>query len=144
MRVIAWTMHPNPALGFAQVELDELLRESDVVSMHLRQSPQTIGFLGARELGMMKPSAILINTARGPIIDEAALIAALRERRIAGAGLDVFDVEPLPAGHALTALDNVVLTPHNAGVTPEVLEAGLALALENVDGFLNGAPRNVV
>lgn len=144
MRVIAWTMHPNPALGFALVELDELLRESDVVSMHLRQSPQTIGFLGARELGMMKPSAILINTARGPIIDEAALIAALRERRIAGAGLDVFDVEPLPAGHALTSLDNVVLTPHNAGVTPEVLEAGLALALENVDGFLNGVPRNVV
>jgi D-3-phosphoglycerate dehydrogenase len=144
MRVIAWTMHPNPALGFALVELDDLLRESDVVSMHLRQSPQTIGFLGAREFGLMKPSAILINTARGPIIDESALIAALREKRIAGAGLDVFDVEPLPPGHALTALDNVVLTPHNAGVTPEVLEAGLALALANVDAFLTGALQNVV
>lgn len=144
MRVIAWTMHPNPALGFALVELDELLRESDVVSMHLRQSPETIGFLGAREFGLMRPTAFLINTARGPIIDEAALIAALRERRIAGAGLDVFDVEPLPAGHALTALDNVVLTPHNAGVTPEVLEAGLALALENVESFLGGAVKNAV
>ncbi len=144
MRVISWTMHPNPALGFALVGLDELLRESDVVSMHLRQSPQTIGFLGPRELGLMKSTAILINTARGPIIDEAALVSALRERRIAGAGLDVFDVEPLPAGHALTSLDNVVLTPHNAGVTPEVLEAGLALSLDNVERYLSGSVQNAV
>jgi phosphoglycerate dehydrogenase-like enzyme len=85
-----------------------------------------------------------VNTARGPIVDEAALIEALQTRRIAGAGLDVFDVEPLPPGHPLTKLENVVLTPHCAGVTPEVLEAGLALAIENVESFLSGSPRNVV
>ena len=144
MRVIAWTMNPNPALGFELVDLDRLYRESDVVSMHLRLSPETIGFIGSREFELMKRSAILINTARGPIVDEPALIEALRAQRIAGAGLDVFDVEPLPPAHPLTQLDNVVLTPHCAGVTPEVLEAGLALALENVESFLIGAPRHVV
>ena len=144
MNVITWTMHPDPQRGFRHVELDTLLRESDVVSLHLRLSPETTGFLGERELGLMKPSAIFINTARGPIVCEAALIDALKSRRIAGAGLDVFDLEPLPGLHALTQLDNVVLTPHCAGVTPEVLEAGLALALENVRSFLNGTPRNVV
>jgi D-3-phosphoglycerate dehydrogenase len=144
MRVIAWTMHPNPALGFELVDREQLLRESDVISLHLRLSPQTTGFLGAREFERMKPTAILINTARGPIVDETALIQVLRSRRIAGAGLDVFDQEPLPAGHAFGQLDNVVMTPHCAGVTPEVLEAGLALALENVDSFLGGTPRNVV
>jgi D-3-phosphoglycerate dehydrogenase len=144
MRVVAWTMHPNPALGFELVSLEQLYRVSDVVSMHLRQSPETIGFIGRTQFEMMKPTAILVNTARGPIIDEAAMIEALRTRRIAGAGLDVFDVEPLPGGHPLTTLDNVVLTPHCAGITPEVLEAGLALALENISSFLSGNPQNVV
>jgi D-3-phosphoglycerate dehydrogenase len=144
MRVIAWTMHPNPALGFELVQLEDLLRTSDVVSLHLRLSPQTMGFLGRDRLALMKPDAILINTARGPIVDEAALVDALRERRIAGAGLDVFDVEPLPPGHVLTALDNIVLTSHCAGITPEALEAGLALAIENVVNYLNGNPTNVV
>lgn len=144
MRVIAWTMHPNPALGYELAELDTLLRTADVVSLHLRLSGQTSGFLGAREFGLMKPGAVFINTARGPIADEGALIAALREGRIAGAGLDVFDTEPLPAGHPLAALDNVVLTPHCAGVTPEALEAGLQLAVDNVWSFLEGNPKNVV
>ena len=144
MRVVAWTIHPNPALGFELVELDDLLRTSDVVSVHLRLSPQTTGLLGRDRLALMKPGAILINTARGPIVDEPALIAALRERRIAGAGLDVFDAEPLPAGHPLTTLGNVVLTSHCAGITPEALEAGLALAIENVVNYLNGQPTNVV
>lgn len=144
MNVIAWTMHPNPALGFRLVELDELLRESDVVSLHLRLSLETTGFIGSRQLGLMKPTAILINTARGPIVDEAAMIEALRSGRIAGAGLDVFDVEPLPHGHPLTQLDNVVFTPHCAGVVPEVLEAGLALAIANVESFLAGTPRHLV
>jgi D-3-phosphoglycerate dehydrogenase len=126
------------------VELDELLRTSDVVSLHLRLSPQTMGFLGRDRLAQMKPGTILINTARGPLVDEAAVIDALRERRLAGAGIDVFDTEPLPAGHPLTRLDNVVLTSHCAGITPEALEAGLALAIENVVNYLNGTPTNVV
>ncbi len=144
MRVLVWTMHPNPALGFELVERDELFRTSDVVSLHLRLSPDTTGFLGSREFDLMKPSAIFINTARGPIVDEPALVEALRTKRIAGAGLDVFDVEPLPAGHPLTKLDNVILTPHCAGVTPEVLEAGLTLAIENAENFLSGTPQHVV
>jgi len=144
MRVIAWTMNPNPALGFELVELEHLLRTSDVVSLHLRQSDRTLGFLGREQFAMMKPGAIFINTARGPIVDENALIETLIERRIAGAGLDVFDTEPLPQGHPLTQLDNVVLTPHCAGVTPEVLEAGLALSIENLWSFYEGQPRYVV
>jgi D-3-phosphoglycerate dehydrogenase len=144
MRVIAWTMHPNPALGFELVELDDLLRSSDVVSVHLRLSDRTRGFLGRRELALMKPTAILINTARGPIVDEAALLDAVGNRRIAGAGLDVFDVEPLPPGHPITKLDNVVLTPHSAGVTPEVLEAGLQLSVDNIWDFLAGRPQHQV
>jgi phosphoglycerate dehydrogenase-like enzyme len=144
MRVIAWTMHPNPALGFELVPLEQLLRESDVVSLHLRLSNDTRGFLGAPQVDLMKPSAILINTARGAIVDEAVLVSALRNRRIAGAGLDVFETEPLPQAHPLLDLENVVLSPHSAGVTPEALEAGLALAVENVAQFLNGVPQNVV
>ncbi|MGI8991185.1 MAG: 2-hydroxyacid dehydrogenase [Bryobacteraceae bacterium] len=144
MRVIAWTMHPNPARGFELVELDDLLRSSDVVSLHLRLSPQTEEMLGARELGLMKRTAILVNTARGKMVDESALIEALGKNRIAGAGLDVFATEPLPAGHALTKLSNAVLTPHSAGITPEALEAGLNLAVENVLNFVQGVPANVV
>jgi len=144
MRVIAWTMHPNPALGFELVSLDTLLTTADVVSLHLRLSPESRGFIGERQFPMMKPSAIFINTARGGLVDEQALIAALSAQSIAGAGLDVFDTEPLPQGHPLTRLDNVVLTPHAAGIAPEVLEAGLALAVENVWNYLNGTPTNVV
>ena len=92
----------------------------------------------------MKPSALLINTARGPIIDEDALVEALENGRIAGAGLDVFDEEPLAAGHRLARLENVVLTPHSAGVTAEALEAGLRMAVENVWAFLEARPANVV
>jgi D-3-phosphoglycerate dehydrogenase len=144
MRVIAWTMHPNPALGFELVSLDTLLTTADAVSLHLRLSPETRGFMGERQFRMMKPSAIFINTARGGLVDEDALVAALSAQGIAGAGLDVFDTEPLTQGHPLTGLDNVVLTPHAAGIAPEVLEAGLALAVENVWNYLNGTPTNVV
>jgi len=144
MRVIAWTMHPDPALGFALVPLDELLGASDVVSLHLRLSDDTRGFLGKPQLERMKPKSILINTARGPIVDEAALVEALTTGRLAGAGLDVFDVEPLPAGHPLARLENVVLTPHSAGITPEALEAGLDLSITNVWNFLGGRATNVV
>jgi phosphoglycerate dehydrogenase-like enzyme len=144
MRVVAWTLHPNPAMGIELTEFDELLRSSDVVSIHVRLSPQTTGMIGAREFGLMKPSALLINTARGAIVEEAALVDALGTKRIARAGLDVFTSEPLPPGHPLTQLPNVVLTPHSAGITPEALEAGLQMAIENVWSFLAGNPANVV
>jgi len=144
MRVIAWTMHANPALGYELVPLDDLLHSSDVVSLHLRLSAETRNFIGKSEFEKMKPSAILINTARGAIVDEQAMIEALATSRIAGAGLDVFDTEPLPPNHPLTQLKNVVLTPHCAGITPEALEAGLRLSIENVWSFLEGRPVNVV
>jgi len=144
MHVVTWTMHPKPELGFAHVALDELLAVSDVVSLHLRLSEQTRGFLGAERIALMKRGVILVNTARGPIVDEAAMMAALESGQLSGAGLDVFDVEPLPAGHALTRMENVVLSPHAAGITPEALEAGLALAVDNVLGHFAGEPRNVV
>lgn len=144
MRVIAWTPHPQPVLNVELVEFEQLLRVSDVVSIHLRLTDQTRSMIGERQISLMKRTAILVNTARGAIVDETALVDALSMGRIAGAGLDVFSTEPLPAGHALTRLDNVVLTPHCAGVTPEALEAGLRMAVENVRSFLGGAPVNVV
>lgn len=144
MHVIAWTPNPKPELGFEIVPLDELLARADVVSLHLRLSPETQGLIGIRQFGLMKRSAILINTARGGITDEAALIEALSTHQIAAAGLDVFETEPLPESHSLTRLDNVVLTPHSAGIAPEAVEAGLALAVENVWSFLAGKPANVV
>ncbi|MBK9167506.1 MAG: phosphoglycerate dehydrogenase [Bryobacterales bacterium] len=144
MRVITWTMNPKPELGFEHVELDEIYSTSDVVSLHLRLSPETEGFVGAQAFGRMKPSAIFINTARGPIVDEAALIEALQSGRLAGAGLDVFEREPLPAGHPLSEMDSVILSPHCAGVTPETLEKGLQMAVDNVWKFLDGKPEHVV
>ena len=142
MRVIAWTMHPRE--GDPIVPLDELYRTSDVVSLHLRLSPETDGMVDAAQFAQMKPGAILLNTARGAIVREAALVDALKSGRIAGAGLDVFAAEPLPNGHPLTALDNVVLTPHCAGVTPEALEAGLRMSVENIWAFLEGRAEHVV
>ena len=144
MRVIAWTMHPKPEPGVEFVALDDLYRASDVVSVHLRLSPATEGFIGPRQLALMKPTAILINTARGAIIDEAALIDALAAGRLAGAGLDVFSAEPLPSGHPLAQLPNVAITPHCAGITPEALEAGLRMAVENIWAFLAARPAHVV
>lgn len=144
MHVIAWTLHPNPALGIPLVSFEELLRTSDVVSLHLRLSDDTRGMIGRREFEQMKPGAIFVNTARGPIVDEAALIDALASGKLAAAGLDVFETEPLPAGHPIAKLDNVVLTPHCAGITPEALEAGLELCIQNVRNFLSGSPTNVV
>ena len=116
MRVLAWGRRLTPeaakAAGAEYRELDDLLGASDIVSIHATLSPESRGLIDARRLALMKPTAYLINTARGPIVDEAALVKALAEGRIAGAGLDVFDQEPLTAGHPLTRLPNVVLTPH--------------------------------
>ena len=148
MEVVAWTFHPNPtlavSLGLRYVELEELLQTSDIVSLHLRATPDTLHFLNRERLGMLKAGAILVNTARGALIDEAALVEWLRERRIAGAGLDVFETEPLPAGHPLTTLPNVLLTPHCGGMTPDSNLIGLAMAVENIENFLKGKATNVV
>jgi len=131
MRVIAWNRSGVAAgLPCEAVELDELLRTADVVSLHLVLNDGTRGFLDAEKLGRMKPGAIFINTARGAIVDEAALIAALEAGRIGHAGLDVFAEEPLPAGHPLTRLDNVTLTAHAAFATREASERLLRMALE--------------
>ncbi len=141
MRVIAWTPHPDPEKarrgGFAYVEtLDALLAASDVVSLHLRSSPDTRGLLGAAQFARIRPGTIFINTARGDIVDETALVEALGSGRLWGAGLDVFAREPLPRESPLLALPNVVLTPHTAGTTPEALATGLDLCAENVVRYL--------
>src|SRR5262245_25640642 len=125
-RVIAWSFHPQG--DFADwVEFDDVFRQSDVVSVHVRQSTESIGMIRREHFELMKPGAILINTARGPIVDETDLVWALQTQRIAGAGLDVFDREPLPSDNPLLKLRNVVLTPHSAGITPETTEAGIVL-----------------
>ena len=148
MEVVAWTFHPSvrlaDSLGLRYVELDELLETSDIVSLHLRATPETRHFLNRARLAMLKPGAILVNTARGALIDEAALVECLQEKRIACAGLDVFEAEPLPAGHPLLGLPNVLLTPHAAGMTPEVIQNGLAMAVENIENFQKGSPAHVV
>lgn len=148
MDVVAWTFHPEPAraagLGVRYVALDDLLRTADVVSLHVRLSPESRGLIGARELGLMKPGAILVNTARGPLVDTDALVAALESGRLAGAGLDVFDTEPLPPNHPILACEQVVLTPHNADQTPEGMDILNAGVVDNVIAFLEGRPQNVV
>jgi phosphoglycerate dehydrogenase-like enzyme len=115
-----------------------LLRAADVVSVHATLAPQTRGLLDARRIGLMKASAYLINTSRGPIIDEAALVEALTSSRIAGAALDVFDREPLPSGHPFTKLPNVLLTPHLGWPTDKMYEqfaeAAADVLLEHLDG----------
>jgi phosphoglycerate dehydrogenase-like enzyme len=126
------------------VSKDELLSQSDVVSIHLVLSDRTRGLVGARELALMKPTAFLVNTSRGPIVDEAALIEALRQHRIAGAGLDVFDQEPLPPGHPFLQLDNTLITPHLGYVTLETLDRFYGEAVEDILAWLQGAPVRVI
>jgi phosphoglycerate dehydrogenase-like enzyme len=144
MRVIAWsanlTAERAAAAGAALVERDELLRTADIVSIHLVLSARTRGLIGARELDLMKPDAFLINTSRGPIVDEAAMIATLAAGRIAGAGLDVFDVEPLPLDHPLRRLPNTVLTPHIGYVSRGSYAVFYTQMRENVEAWLDGAP----
>ena len=148
MKRIAWTFHPDDdfaaEMGLKFVDLNSLYEQSDVVSIHVRQSADTIGMVDAEAFSRMGPHTILVNTARGPIVDEEALISALENGALAAAGLDVFDQEPLPQNHPLGKLKNVVLSPHNAGITPEVTEAGLLMSVENVAAALTGNPQNVV
>src|SRR6185295_16995201 len=142
MRVVAWTFHPSgpsgPSHDIAEwVSFEDVFRQSDVVSVHVRQSAETTGMIGRAQFDLMKPSAIFINTARGAIVREPDLVDALRSHRIAAAGLDVFEKEPLPADSPFFSLPNVVLSPHSAGITPEATEAGLAMAIENVFAFIS-------
>jgi len=142
MNVIAWSFHQRG--DHAWVPLEDLFRRSDVVSVHVRQSPETLGMIRAEHFAVMKPTAIFINTARGRIVAEHDLVDALRSQRIAGAGLDVFETEPLPLDSPLRQLPNVVLSPHAAGITREATEAGLAMAIDNVLAFRAGTPVHVV
>jgi D-3-phosphoglycerate dehydrogenase len=148
VQLLASTYGPDggraAAAGARHVPLETLLRESDIVSLHLRLSADTQGYLGRERLALMKPTAFLVNTARGALVDKEALVDALREERLAGAALDVFHEEPIPAGDPILTLPNVVLTPHNGGMTREVIDAGLLRAVENVERFLAGRPRDVV
>jgi phosphoglycerate dehydrogenase-like enzyme len=148
MRMLASTFGPDKgragALGAQHVPVEQLLRESDIVSLHLRLSADTQGYLGKERLAMMKPTAFLINTARGGLVDKQALIDALREKRLAGAALDVFHEEPIPPGDPLLTLPELVLTPHNGGMTREVIDNGVLRAVENIQLFLGGRPRDVV
>lgn len=142
MRVLAWsprlTDERAAAARAERRELDDLLAQADVVSIHVSLAPASRGLIDARRLALMKPTAYLINTARGPIVDERALVAALAERRIAGAGLDVFDQEPLPANHPLTRLDNVVLTPHLGWPTDDGYRRFADSACEALLAFWDG------
>jgi D-3-phosphoglycerate dehydrogenase len=122
MRVVAWNRSPKNSSGVEFVELDELLTESDVVSLHLLLNDETRGFISRSCIEAMKPGAILVNTARGALVDEAAMIEALQSGQIRHAGLDVFNIEPLPADHPLTKLPNVTLSAHSAFRTPEASE----------------------
>jgi phosphoglycerate dehydrogenase-like enzyme len=142
MRVLGWsprlTDAAAAAAGAERRELDALLAAADVVTIHASLTPTSRGLLDARRLALMKPSAYLINTARGPIVDEEALLAALAARRIAGAGLDVFDTEPLPVGHPFTRLDNVVLAPHLGWPTDDGYQRFATSACDVLLAYLDG------
>jgi D-3-phosphoglycerate dehydrogenase len=148
MRVQAWTFHPSAEraaqLGVTFVGLDELLRSSDVVSLHVKLTEQTRGLIGSREIGLMKPGALVVNTARGAVVDTSALVAALNSGHLGGAGIDVFDEEPIPPHHPLLSCSQVVLTPHNADQTPEGMDLLNGGVVENVIAFLEGKPKNRV
>ncbi|HEY8600390.1 MAG TPA: D-2-hydroxyacid dehydrogenase [Thermomicrobiales bacterium] len=150
MTVVAMQRHPTePPEGVdetvASDELPSLLKEADHVALSLPLTDKTKGMIGAKQLGLMKQSAYLYNVGRGPLIDQDALIAALREGRLAGAGLDVTDPEPLPSDSPLWELPNVIITGHNAAATPLLWERGIVLLKENVGHFLKGEElKNVV
>ncbi len=148
MSVIAWSQNLTDErarrVSARLVSKEELFSKSDVVSIHLQLSDRTRGLVGRRELGLMKPTAYLINTSRGPIVDEPALIEALRSEAIAGAGVDVFDPEPLPPDHPLRTMENVVMTPHLGYVTRETYETFFGDAIDDILAFVRGEPVRVL
>ena len=148
MRVVAWTAHPSPEraadCGAAFVACEELAAVSDLVSIHLALTPVTRHLVDGPFLRRMKKGALLINTSRGEVVDTAALIAALQAGHLGGAALDVFEDEPLPPGHPLLRLENVLLTPHAGFNSREAAKQQLYIAIDNVVTFLRGRPQNVV
>jgi phosphoglycerate dehydrogenase-like enzyme len=146
--VIAWiqnlTAEKCAAAGVGYVGKDDLFRQSDFITIHVVLSQRTRGIVGAKELGLMKLGAFIINTSRGPLVDEAALLAALRDKKIAGAGLDVFDTEPLPLDHPLRKMDNVVITPHLGYVSEQNYRHYFSGVVEDIRGFLDGKPVRVL
>lgn len=148
MTVRAWTRNPSPQRahehGIEFVELDAILRDSDVLSLHAALTPETEGLLDSRALAKTRPGVIVINTARGELIEESALLTALRSGHVAAAGLDVYHQEPLPSRHPLFAFDNVLLTPHVAFNTPEATHALLDISIDNIVHYYRGEPINIV
>jgi len=148
MNILSVTGHPNPSkeerLGIKFVDMDTLLKESDILTLHVPLTPETEKMIGEAELRKMKPTAILVNTARGKVVDEDALIKALKEGTIRGAGLDVFQKEPLPIDSPLMKLENVMLTPHIAFLSEESLEECTYICVENVEMFVKGKLQNIV
>ncbi len=148
MKVIAWSQNLTPERcaehGVSYATKADLFQQSDFISIHMVLSDRSRGLISATDLGMMKPTAYIINTSRGPIIDETALIAALQNKTIAGAGLDVFDTEPLPRDHALRTLPNVVITPHLGYVTQDGYRAFYGGTVEAIRAFLDGKPIRVI
>ena len=148
MNVIAWTFNPSPEraaqLGVQYVELDELLQTSDVVSLHVKLTDDSREMIGQQELELMKPNALLINVARGDIVNTDALIESLNSGHLGGAAIDVYDEEPPPANHPLLACEQVILSPHCADMTPEGVELLNEGIVDNVIAFLEGKPQNVV
>ncbi|MDE0300884.1 MAG: hypothetical protein OXN17_19805 [Candidatus Poribacteria bacterium] len=148
MNVIAWTYHPSPEraqkLGVEFVRLEELLRTADVISIHAKLTDDSRNLIGKPQFDLMRPNTLLVNVARGPIVDTDALVDALNSGRLGGAAIDVFDQEPTPADHPLLGCEQVVLTPHCADMTPEGVDLLNEGAVDNVIAFLQGQPRNVV
>ena len=141
MEAIAWsqnlTRDKAEAQGVRPATKDELFRQADILTIHLVLSPRTRGLVGAAELASMKPSARLVNTSRGPIVAETALVAALRDRRIAGAAIDVFDIEPLPPEHPFRSLDNVLATPHIGYVARDLYRTFYGDTVKNLVAWLD-------
>ncbi len=148
MNVIAWTYNPSPdraeKLGVRFVELDELLQKADVVSLHVKLTDESRGMIDATALSKIKKGAILLNGARGAVVDDQALVEALNSGHLGGAGIDVYDTEPVPADHPLLSCEQVVLTPHCADMTPEGVDLLNSGAVENVIAYLKGEPINRV
>ncbi len=148
MKILAWSQNMTESraseAGAVHSPKDELLAGSDIISIHLVLSERTQGLIGAHEIGLMKPTACIVNTSRGPIIDERALIEALQTGQIAGAGIDVFETEPLPPDHPFLTLHNTVITPHMGYVTRENFQIFFKQAAEDVAAWLNGQPIRVL